>query len=140
MQTRARLLFLMIPLSISLVYTASRIISFAHLFFEHAGIALTQAKIRDTYQRYTATGGKDPRKEWIPRHIHQVWHDWSAENKSNVAIPEDWDEVSGTCKALMPDWNYTVCCTVCPGRGVARNVRGRRGKETVRGKCEMSVR
>jgi hypothetical protein len=39
-----------------------------------------------------------------------VWHDWSANNASTGAIPEDWDAVRGTCKELMPDWGYTVCC------------------------------
>jgi inositol phosphorylceramide mannosyltransferase catalytic subunit len=124
MQTRARLLLLLIPLLISLVYTATRIVTFAHIFFEHSGIALTQAEIRDTYQRYAVAGGKDPRKEWIPRHIHQVWHDWSAKNASTGAIPEDWDEVRGTCRSLMPDWEYTVCCVAFPGGGGGMVIEG----------------
>jgi hypothetical protein len=122
MQTRARLLLILIPLLIALVFAVARIVSFAHLFFEHAGIALTQAQIRDTYLQYTTTGGVDPRREYIPRHIHQVWHDWGRPggNASVEDMPADWDEVRGTCRALMPDWEYTVsvCCRCwCGWRG-----------------------
>jgi inositol phosphorylceramide mannosyltransferase catalytic subunit len=127
MQARTRLLLLLIPFLISLVYSASRIVSFVHLFFEHAGIAITQAEIRNTFLRYSTTGGVDPRREWIPRHIHQVWHDWSGGNASSEVVPQDWEEVRRTCKALMPDWEYTVCCVAYPGRGVGGCEVGRGG-------------
>jgi inositol phosphorylceramide mannosyltransferase catalytic subunit len=110
MQTRARVFLILIPLLISLVYVGARVVAFVHLFFEHAGIAITQDQIRDTYDGYRVTGGIDPRPEYIPRHIHQVWHDWSRPggNASVDDIPADWDEVRGTCRELMPDWEYTV--------------------------------
>jgi len=110
MQMRARLLLLLLPLLVSLLYTATRIVAFAHLFFEHAGIALTPAQIRDTYDGYRVTGGVDPRREYVPRHIHQVWHDWGRPgvNTSVEDMPADWGEVRGTCMELMPDWGYTV--------------------------------
>jgi hypothetical protein len=110
MQARARLLLLLIPVLIALLYSTTRILAFAHLFFDHAGIALTQAEIRDTYLQYTTTGGRDPRPELVPRHIHQVWHDWSGGGNGSVeALPADWEEVRGTCRGLMGDWGYTVC-------------------------------
>lgn len=114
MQARARLLLILIPLLISLVYVSARIVAFAHLFFEHAGIALTQAQIRDTYNGYRVTGGVDPRKEFVPRHIHQVWHDWGEKvkevgrNETLDDMPGDWDAVRETCTGSMPNWGYTV--------------------------------
>jgi hypothetical protein len=134
---RARLLLLLIPLLISLLYTATRIVSFAHLFFEHAGIALTQAQIRDTYNGYRVTGGVDPRREYVPRHIHQVWHDWGRPgvNMSVEDMPVDWDKVRGTCMELMPDWGYTVsfCAADCGLGGLGEG--GRVGDGSVRCAC-----
>lgn len=152
MQTRFRLLLIFISSLLIIGYLSTRIISFAHIFFTHAGIAITQAEIKDEFTRYAVTGGVDPRPQYIPRKIHQVYHDWSKKGGNggkpgsnggnavggeggngdwgngptggvdgdkgvmvaeNVTIPSDWDEVRATCRALNPDWEYTVSAMLC---------------------------
>lgn len=54
-------------------------------------------------------------KQLIPKHIHQVYHDWSHKKGGgdgeygNATMPKDWEEVRTTCTSLNPDWEYTVC-------------------------------
>jgi hypothetical protein len=127
MQTRTRLVLVFLVTFLLLGYAATRLASFIHIFFTHAGIALTQAQIKEEFTHYAVTGAVDPRPQSIPRKIHQVYHDWhrgeggnkdvtggdSEMDWGNTTIPSDWDEVRATCWEKNPGWEYTVC-TSCP--------------------------
>ncbi|KAF4622718.1 hypothetical protein G7Y89_g14311 [Cudoniella acicularis] len=84
-------------------FIASRIAGFVHLFFEHAGIAITQEEAAIAHNSTTP----DPRPQVIPKIIHQVYHNWH--DPSNETLPSDWDELRQSCINLNPDWEYKVC-------------------------------
>ncbi|KFY14982.1 hypothetical protein V492_02304 [Pseudogymnoascus sp. VKM F-4246] len=77
---------------------AFRIAFFAHLFCDHAGVALTQG---DVAQAHPVTGD-GVRQPTIPRIIHQIFHNWT--DPSNEVLPSDWKETRQTCFDLNKDW------------------------------------
>jgi hypothetical protein len=98
---RLRIYIILLFLLLTIGFVVSRLVAFIQIFFEHAGIAITQDEIKAAYQ-----GESDPRPQYIPKIIHQVYHDWH--NASNPVIPSDWDEVRHTCINLNKDWEYKV--------------------------------
>jgi len=94
---------------LALGYLLTHLIFFVQLFFEHSGVAITQEEIASAH---TAT---DARPQLIPKIIHQVYHDWNAEqNGGNETMPTDWDEVRHSCIDKNEDWTYMVCiCLTC---------------------------
>jgi inositol phosphorylceramide mannosyltransferase catalytic subunit len=98
---RPRIYLPLIFLLVLIIYFVVRLLGFLQIFFEHTGIRITQDEAKAAYLAQTP----DTRKQFIPKKIHQVYHDWSG---NNTSIPADWDEVRHTCINLNPDWEYTV--------------------------------
>ena len=88
----------------SFLFLGVRIHGFVRLFFEHAGIAVTQQEIKQAYENDKV--GNVTRKEEIPRIIHQVFHNWR--DRGNETVPGDWDEVRRGCQDWNPGWEYIV--------------------------------
>ncbi|KAK3687159.1 nucleotide-diphospho-sugar transferase [Podospora appendiculata] len=86
------------------VVIASRIVLFVHIFFEHAGPALTQEEIETAYNNATAAGEK--RQQHIPKIIHQIFHNWK--DPTNETLPSDWDATRDTCLQANPDFEHRL--------------------------------
>ena len=99
MRPRAGIAISLLLILLTLGYLATRLVFFVQLFFEHAGIAITQQEIAAAHAATTP----DERPALIPKIIHQVFHDWRDES-----MPPDWDEVRHTCIDLNKDWEYKV--------------------------------
>ena len=97
MRSRLSILLLLLVL-LAFVFVASRLYAFIQIFFEHSGISMTQSEVALLH-----SSGTDPRKQSIPKIIHQVYHDWR-----NSSMPLDWDGVRQTCIDLNQDWEYKV--------------------------------
>lgn len=52
-------------------------------------------------------GGKGERKEYVPRIIHQVFHNWK--DWGNETLPEDWEKVREGCERVNAGWDVKVC-------------------------------
>ena len=86
-----------------LVYFISHLTTFIHIFFQHAGITLTQLEAAEAFTN-------DPgntRTQHIPKIIHQVFHNWR--QPGNDTLPADWTKVRQTCIDHNPGWEYKVC-------------------------------
>jgi mannosyltransferase OCH1-like enzyme len=96
-------LLLLVALTIHLLF---KLYSFLTIFFisHHTGILITQTQALQAHE----SQNPDTRTQYIPKKIHQVYHDWSG---NNTAIPSDWDEVRKTCQDLNEGWEYTVRIT-----------------------------
>jgi hypothetical protein len=94
-------------------YSLTHLVAFVQLFFEHDGIALTPAQIRDAHMM----GGGDVRPQEIPKIIHQVYHNWK--DPGNTTMPADWEQTRSTCIEKNKDWEYMVSVAfgVFMGRG-----------------------
>lgn len=90
---------LVIGFAIASFVAVSRLHGFIQLFFEHSGIAITQAEIAIIHNSTTL----DPRPQLIPKIIHQVFHDWR-----NVGMPSDWEGVRKSCIEKNKEWEYMV--------------------------------
>lgn len=80
-----------------------RIKAFIHIFFEHAGILLTQEEISHAH-----TAG-DTRAAVIPRITHQIFHNWT--HSADETLPEDWTATRQTCLDANQDWVHHVRIT-----------------------------
>ncbi|KAK3324821.1 nucleotide-diphospho-sugar transferase [Cercophora scortea] len=86
------------------VVIASRIVLFVHIFFEHSGPALTQEEVETAYNNATAAGEK--RQQYIPKIIHQIFHNWK--DPTNETLPGDWDATRNTCLQANPDFEHRL--------------------------------
>jgi mannosyltransferase OCH1-like enzyme len=80
----------------------SHVLLFVKIFFNHAGIIVSQDEVKAAAA--IVTEASDSRTMYIPKIIHQVYHDW----KNSSKIPEDWEEMRKTCIDLHMDWEYMV--------------------------------
>lgn len=108
LKMRPRLMLPIILLT-CIIFLIVHILALIHLFYEHAGVALTQNEILEAF---VGDGGLDEgsemtRVQWIPKIIHQVFHNW--EDPGNDTLPADWQAVSKTCRNLNEGWEYVVC-------------------------------
>src|SRR5271167_4375057 len=94
MRARIPILLIIILILLTLTY---RLITFLQIFFEHSGIALTDAEILAAHEQQSP----DPREQHIPKIIHQVFHDWK-----NASMPNNWEGVRKTCIKHNPGWEY----------------------------------
>lgn len=105
-----------IPVRISLVfwaivlvtlfgYAISRLLFFKSLFFEHAGIRLTQPEVA-TASVDKAGPEAPPRVQQIPKLVHHVFHNWRV--PGNDTLPADWAEIRQNCMNLNPDFDFKV--------------------------------
>lgn len=90
-----------IALLTAIGYCVSRLLIFKQIFFEHAGITITQPEVEAAYQ-----GANETRPQLIPKIIHQVFHNWK--DPGNETLPSDWDHVRKTCTDANPDFEYKV--------------------------------
>lgn len=77
---------------------------FIQLFFEHAGTAISQEEIWGAH--FPSEGKKDERKPFIPKIIHQVFHNWK--EPGNETMPGDWEEGRRGCVGKNGDWEVLV--------------------------------
>lgn len=92
------------------IILAFRVASFVHLFYEHAGTALTQQQVAKAYY----DSRTDLKKPPIPRIIHQIYHNWT--DPSNEALPDDWRQTRQTCIDLNRNWDIRVSSMLGMGR------------------------
>ena len=90
-------------LLVLVIYFIVQLLSFLTIFFpsKHAGTLITQVEVKAAHE----ARAPDTRPQYIPKIIHQVYHDWSG---NDSAVPSDWDEVRQTCKEKNRDWDYKV--------------------------------
>ena len=87
----------------------SRLLFFKSIFFQHAGIALTQPQVAAA-----ASTLADERTQHIPKIIHQIFHNWPQPGKDT--LPSHWAAVRQQCVDLNPDFEFRVRrspCFVC---------------------------
>lgn len=96
---RLRIVFPVIAIALVLGFVVKRLLGFRQLFYEHAGIALTQAEIA---QAHTSP---DPRTPVIPKIIHNVYHNWKSDDDT---VPSDWDGIRKNCIKLNEGWEFKV--------------------------------
>lgn len=100
---RLSVLLRVVALVLCVGYAASRLLAFRQIFFEHAGIPLTQQQVADAYN-----GTGDTRTQHIPKIVHQVFHNWNDPGKDNDTLPPDWAEVRQGCMRLNPGFEFKV--------------------------------
>jgi mannosyltransferase OCH1-like enzyme len=85
--------------------------TFAKIFFAdtRAGIRLTQHQAAAAHNASTP----DTRTQYIPKIIHQVFHNWK--DPGNENLPEDWDKLRKTCIDANPGYEYKVSDVVLGG-------------------------
>ncbi|KAK5663748.1 hypothetical protein OQA88_4179 [Cercophora sp. LCS_1] len=88
-----------------LVFLGSRILQFIQIFGAHGGTALDQVQVEAAYNA-SLSSHDETRREYIPRIIHQVFHNWK--QPGNETLPSDWDAVRQTCIAVNPDFEYRL--------------------------------
>ena len=97
-----------IPLKVSVVlwaialvtllgYSISRLLFFKSIFFEHAGIRLTQPQVADAHNHSV---------QHIPKIIHNVFHNWRV--PGNDTLPADWAAMRQSCMDTNPDFEFKV--------------------------------
>lgn len=82
-------------------YAVSRLLFFKQIFFEHAGIAITQDEVSKIYNATSET-----RTQYIPKIVHQVFHNWH--DPGNDALPSDWVAVRQGCMGRNPGFDFKV--------------------------------
>ena len=105
MRLRASLpLLVLVLLVIGLFILVSHVLAFVQIFFQHAGIAITQEEIAAAHVAAShVTGDPDLRPQLIPKIVHHIFHNWH-----NVSMPEHWEETRQTCMDTNKDWEYMV--------------------------------
>ncbi|KAK3328267.1 nucleotide-diphospho-sugar transferase [Cercophora scortea] len=98
---RISVIFWVVALLMCFGYGISRLLHFKQIFFQHAGIAITQTEALKAYK-----GPDDPRPQYIPKIIHQVFHNWH--EPGNETLPSDWEKVRQTCVKSNPGWEYKL--------------------------------
>jgi inositol phosphorylceramide mannosyltransferase catalytic subunit len=101
---RFSVIFWAIALLTCLGYIIARLLVFKQIFFEHAGIVITQPQVANAHN--FPDGGNDTRPQLIPKIIHQVFHNWH--DPGNETLPGDWNKVRLTCTDANPDFEYMV--------------------------------
>ncbi|KAK4466989.1 nucleotide-diphospho-sugar transferase [Cladorrhinum samala] len=84
------------------IYAITSLLRFKQIFFEHAGITLTQAQAAEAY----AAGQNDERTQHIPKIVHQVFHNWH--DPGNGTLPSDWQANVNNCKKLNPNFEFML--------------------------------
>ncbi|KAL2126465.1 hypothetical protein VTI74DRAFT_852 [Chaetomium olivicolor] len=82
-------------------YVLSRLLVFKQIFFQHAGIPVTQQQAADEYEN-----GGDKRIQHIPKIVHQVFHNWK--DPGNDTLPADWVAVRQNCMDLNPSFEFKL--------------------------------
>ena len=85
----------------------SHLLAFIQIFFQHAGIAITQGEIAAAQ----IANEQDARPQPIPKIVHHIFHDWR-----NESIPADWEETRRTCIDTNSDWKFLVSMRPSPSR------------------------
>ncbi|KAK2601633.1 hypothetical protein QQS21_004783 [Conoideocrella luteorostrata] len=75
------------------------------IFFQHAGVELTQDEVALAFHEPHSR----PPTQYIPRIIHQIFHNWH--DVDNATMPDIWDEARHSCTSLHPDWEYILWTT-----------------------------
>lgn len=109
-----RVAIIAIPILFALHYFITHLLAFIHIFYQHPGIAITQRQVANAYLNGTTllrgereTGTRKDSKEYIPKIIHQIFHNWK--DPENETLPSDWDAQRRSCVDNNPGWEYRVC-------------------------------
>lgn len=82
------------------VHSIFRIAAFIHIFFDHAGVLLTQEEILNAHS------AGDTRSLVVPRITHQIFHNWT--HPEDETLPEDWKSTRQTCLDMNDGWEHHV--------------------------------
>lgn len=85
-------------------YFISRLLFFKQIFFEHAGIQLTQPEVAAAADH--ASDSAVARIQHVPKIIHQIFHNWH--QPGNDTLPAHWAAVRQECVDLNPDFEFRV--------------------------------
>ena len=106
MRTRLITTLLLSILGFSLLLLIiTRVLAFAHIFYGHSGPAMTQEEVLQAYEAANEADGA-ARKEYIPRIIHQIYHNWK--DPSNTTLPADWAAQRQSCIDENPGYKYEL--------------------------------
>ncbi|KAA8631819.1 hypothetical protein SMACR_05159 [Sordaria macrospora] len=108
-----RVAIIAIPILFALHYFITHLLAFIHIFYQHPGIAITQRQVANAYLNGTTllrgereTGTRKDSKEYIPKIIHQIFHNWK--DPENKTLPSDWDAQRRSCVDNNPGWEYRL--------------------------------
>ncbi len=90
---------LLVLVAVVLFILISHLFTFIQIFFQHAGITITQNEIAAAH----VAAELDSRPQLIPKIIHHIFHDWR-----NESMPKDWEETRQTCIDTNSDWKFLV--------------------------------
>ncbi|SPQ21514.1 e3fbb43a-4594-4298-85b5-bceb5e26b472 [Thermothielavioides terrestris] len=82
-----------------LAFSISRLSASVHIFFRHAGIALTQPQIAAAHHDKNSV-------QHVPKIIHHIFHNWR--EPGNDALPPHWAETRKHCMELNPDFEFKL--------------------------------
>jgi hypothetical protein len=105
MRIRLKTLFIglcLVPVVVVIGVFVARILGFINIFFEHAGIVLTQTDVATAF----ASNDQDKRPQLVPKITHQVFHNWR--QPGNDTLPPDWVQARQTCIDHNPDFKHMV--------------------------------
>nr|POE52182.1 mannosyl phosphorylinositol ceramide synthase sur1 [Quercus suber] len=86
-----------------LIHLGFRLSSFIHIFFTHAGVALTQDEVLAAYNALDHDARQQP---VVPRIIHQIFHNWT--HPAEETLPLDWQASRQTCLDLNQGWEHKL--------------------------------
>ncbi|CAG8951139.1 hypothetical protein HYFRA_00006537 [Hymenoscyphus fraxineus] len=105
--------------TIPILYFATRVYFFIHLFKQHSGIAISQAEVAIAYNT-TKDVNDHEYTQRIPKIIHHIWHVWNVgDDADNQAMPGDWSIMRDGCKELNPGWEFKLWTTKSSGEFIA---------------------
>ncbi|KAL2269008.1 hypothetical protein VTJ83DRAFT_3854 [Remersonia thermophila] len=85
-----------------LAHVISRLLFFRNLFYDHAGIRLTQPEIAAAFAENVARN----RTQHVPKIVHHVFHNWR--QPGNDTLPADWAALRAECIDLNPDFEFKL--------------------------------
>jgi mannosyltransferase OCH1-like enzyme len=80
-------------------YLISRLLFFKSIFFEHAGIRLTQPQVATAASNNTNI-------QPVPKIVHHVFHNWR--EPGNDELPSEWATIRKECQDLNPGFEFRV--------------------------------
>ena len=92
-----------VSILIFVFFIAPRVHRFVEVFSAHSGTALLPIDIEAAYND---TKSGQTRTQYIPKVIHQIFHNWR--EPGNETLPPDWDETKETCRVANPDFEHRL--------------------------------
>nr|POE82348.1 mannosyl phosphorylinositol ceramide synthase sur1 [Quercus suber] len=91
-------------LALLLVHLSVRLSGFIHIFYTHAGVALTQDQVLQAYDALLHYNVKQ--QPVVPRITHQIFHNWT--HPGEETLPLDWQASRQSCLDLNQGWEHML--------------------------------